>query len=95
MSRAFRGKTLRLKRIQKIKDYHARRDNTDVDNEWDIWSDIATFNYNARVQESTEHTLFDVGFSRLARYSSSDPLRKGDLHLRTKDVDLDVSQLVP
>ena len=52
---------------------------TDKDNEWDDWLETVMLSYNTCSHESTKHTPYEVIFGRLARLSSSDPLREGDV----------------
>ncbi|KAL7289391.1 hypothetical protein TKK_0016591 [Trichogramma kaykai] len=48
------------------------------DHQWDDWVELASFNYNTNVQESTKYTPHEVVFGRLARIPSAEPLREAD-----------------
>ncbi|KAL7287676.1 hypothetical protein TKK_0018073 [Trichogramma kaykai] len=48
------------------------------DQQWDSWVELATFNYNTNVQESTKLTPYEIVFGKLARIPSSEPLREAD-----------------
>ncbi|KAL7298560.1 hypothetical protein TKK_0008334 [Trichogramma kaykai] len=50
----------------------------DSDHQWDDWVELASFNYNTNVQESTKYTPHEVVFGRLARIPSAEPLREAD-----------------
>ncbi|KAL7300087.1 hypothetical protein TKK_0007095 [Trichogramma kaykai] len=50
----------------------------DSDRQWDDWVELASFNYNTNVQESTKYTPHEVVFGRLARIPSAEPLREAD-----------------